>query len=102
MSTKSDMPKKTLEEKRLENLRRQLSGKSHRQEEVMEKVKTTGSFSFSSSSQSLSSSALKADTAYLRTDLLKILFLSSIAITVEVSLHFLFQSHILNLGSLHF
>jgi len=97
VSTKSDMPKATLEEKRLENLRRQLSGKMVHPQESSEKSSNTKTFSFKAST---SSSTTKADTAYLRGDLLKTFILSTLAVAAELSIYFLTKNHVLNLGSL--
>lgn len=100
MSTKPDMPKATLEQKRLEALRRQLSGKATHMKAYTKQSEPKGTFSFSSSTPSHSNT--KADTAYLRGDLLKTLILSSLAIASELSLYFLTRNHSFTLGSLHF
>jgi len=94
------MPKATLEQKRLEALRRQLSGKVNVPKETSQQSELKGTFSFSSSPHPQPTS--KGDTAYLRGDLLKTLILSSLAISAELSLYFLTRNHSFNLGSLHF
>lgn len=97
------MPKQTLQEKRLEMLRRQLSGKPRSVEEPKKTEKSSQGFSFSSqpSKTSLTQSTT-SDTAYLRGDLLKTFILAFLAIAAELSLYFLSRSHTIDLNFLHF
>jgi hypothetical protein len=95
------MPKTTLEEKRLEALRRQLSGKPHLTLSTKKPDASSSSFELKAGSSSTQSSTL-ADISYLRKDLLKVLLLSFLAIALELSFFSLSNHHLLNLNFLHF
>lgn len=103
------MPKVTLEEKRLEQLRRQLSGKesprSSERSRGSDKTRVEKLYSLDQrnirpelSYSPGTSHTGETDSLYLRKDLLKIFFLSGLAIAVEVFLYFGSKSHFLNLS----
>lgn len=100
------MPKVTLEEKRLETLRRQLYGKAQKSDVGNQKseVKTqqpTNDNQYSMSNpppvtlQSPTQSLV--DSNYLRKDLTKIFYLSSLALGTQLLLYFLTKNHLVNL-----
>lgn len=98
------MPKLTLEEKRLEQLRRQLSGKEspHRPKESVKSGPSDNLYQLDqrniTPSLNYSPNVSGSDTLYLRKDLLKVLLLSGLAIAVELFLYFGSKNHFLNLS----
>jgi hypothetical protein len=102
------MPKVTLEQKRLEALRRQLQGRGevrdksskshqdakptqiswHYDNEIVTKQPETKTSSVSS----------QMSPAFLKRDLLKILILSALAMSLQLMLYFFVRSNLLNLN----
>ncbi len=98
------MAKVTLDQKRLEALRRQLYG-SQKPINPKKQVKPqTGSAyslpkeSVQAQSQVISSSSMGTESTYLRTDLTKILVLSSLAVIAQLILHWSLQMKLIHLG----
>lgn len=99
------MPKITLEQKRLEQLRRQLYGKERDTVSIKKQPEKTSS-SNSSHSYSLaavetlpgSSQSVSLDINYLKKDLLKIVSLSATALAAQLLLYFSLQMKIFHLG----
>lgn len=90
------VPKVSLEQRRLEALRRQLQGKKAepREREVSSK---SGSFNLSQSSVTPTiSQPILEDTTYLKHDLTRILILSTLAIAFQLCLYLASIKHILN------
>lgn len=105
------MPKVTIDQKRLESLRRQLYGKSP--EDKKQKVRTAHSSitqaetaiynkevtpaTKSPISANLTRESSNQTAFYLKKDLTKILILSAIALALQTLLYFSLQNHLMNL-----
>jgi len=97
------MPKLTLEQKRLEALRRQLSGRSHPiASDSKPSSNRSSSFKFEPTAEKSVSYSASTDISYLRGDLLKVLVLSVLAIGVQLFLYSLSTHNVINLTSIHF
>lgn len=103
------MPKVTLDQKRLEMLRRQLQGKGEprakRSTSKLSESKTlseAGLYNKVGFSQKIADkptySSSESSATYLKRDLLKILILSSLAMSIQVLLYFAVRNNLLNLN----
>jgi hypothetical protein len=102
------MPKITLEQKRLEALRRQLQGRGEVRDKSLkshlEAKPTQRSWQYNSETVTkqpgtkTSSVSSQISPAFLKRDLLKILILSALAMSLQIMLYFFVRSNMLNLN----
>lgn len=102
------MPKLTLEEKRLEQLRRQLQGRPLPKVDRKPKVEKPQESLYNLDQRTITpkldyspkndSTTLASDSLYLRKDLTKIFLLAGLAIVAQIFLYFGSNYHLLNLS----